>query len=304
MRHGKYPFILAFLLPPVALYAIFVISPYIQAFYISLTEWSGFTSQATFIGLDNYQWLLRNEYFWAALWHNVLLLIALPLITIGLGLFFASMLNVGGRRGTMQITGVRGSSVYKVLYFLPQVLSVAIIGVLWRYAFEPSTGLVNGVLRAVGLDALTRAWLGDPSVAFWCVLAVLVWANVGFYVVLFSAGMQAIPRDIYEAALLDGASRFATFWRITVPLLWDTIQVAWIYLAIIALDGFAIVQIMLGNAGGPSRSADVVGLVLYRTAFMDYNFGRASAIGVAMFFLTLTVAVLSMRASRRERIEF
>ncbi|MGH3743078.1 MAG: carbohydrate ABC transporter permease, partial [Micromonosporaceae bacterium] len=122
--------------------------------------------------------------------------------------------------------------------------------------------------------------------------------------VLFSAGMQSIPRDVYEAALLDGSSRLTTFWRITVPLLWDSIQVAWIYLAIIALDAFALVQIMHGNAGGPSRAADVIGLNLYRTAFTDFNFGYASAMGVALFFLTLTVAVLSMRATRRERIEF
>jgi len=297
MRHGKYPFILAFLLPPVALYAIFVISPYIQAFYISLTEWSGFTSQATFIGLDNYQWLLRNEYFWAALWHNVLLLIALPLITIGLGLFFASMLNVGGRRGTMQITGVRGSSVYKVLYFLPQVLSVAIIGVLWRYAFEPSTGLVNGVLRAVGLDALTRAWLGDPSVAFWCVLAVLVWANVGFYVVLFSAGMQAIPRDIYEAALLDGASRFATFWRITVPLISPTILLTSIITVIGSLQVFA--QIAVLTQGGPGTSTTVLVYYLYQQAFQFHHFGYGATLSILLFVIVLALTVLQWQMRKR-----
>jgi N-acetylglucosamine transport system permease protein len=156
-------------------------------------------------------------------------------------------------------------------------------------------------MRAVGLDALAKPWLGDPRFAFWCVALVLLWSNVGFYVVLFSAAMQSIPRDIYEAALLDGANRITTLVRVTVPLVWDTIQVAWVYLAILAIDGFAVVQIV--SDGGPGFSSDVVGLRLYKTAFTDAQFGYASAIGVAMFFLTLTVGVLFLRVTRRDKVE-
>jgi N-acetylglucosamine transport system permease protein len=161
---------------------------------------------------------------------------------------------------------------------------------------------VNGFLRAVGLGSLAKPWLGDPEFVLWCVLAVMIWSNVGFYVVLFCAAMQSIPRDIYEAALLDGAGRLETLTRITVPLLWDTIQVAWVYLAILALDGFALVQIITN--GGPGFSSDVLGLRLYSAAFLDSQFGYASAIGVAMFFITLSVAVLALRSTRRERVEF
>ncbi|HEX2418343.1 MAG TPA: sugar ABC transporter permease [Micromonosporaceae bacterium] len=304
MRHGRYPFVVAFLAPPVVLYAIYVISPYLQAFYISLTRWSGFSPEVEWVGLANYRRLADDDEFWNALGNNLILLASLPVITIVLGLFFASMLNVAGRGGSSGVGGVTGSRVYRVIYFFPQVLSVAIVGVLWLYIFEPRGGLLNGLLRVTGLGSLGQAWLGDPRFAFWCVLGVMVWMNVGFYIVLFSAGMQSIPRDIYEAALLDGSSRFTTFWRITVPLLWDSIQVAWIYLAIIALDAFALVQIMLGNAGGPSRSGDVLGLSLYRTAFNSFNFGYASAMGVTLFLLTLTIAILAMRVTRRERVEF
>ncbi|WP_309234115.1 sugar ABC transporter permease [Micromonospora sp. ATA51] len=134
-------------------------------------------------------------------------------------------------------------------------------------------------------------------------LAVMVWSNVGFYVVLFGAAMQAIPRDIYEAVLLDGASRAVMLRKITIPLLWDTVQVAWIYLAIAALDGFILVQLMTN--GGPNFSSDVIGNRMYDTAFgSETKFGYASAIGVVMFFLTLSVAVLALRAARRDRIEF
>ncbi len=302
MRHGKHPFILTFLLPPLALYGVFVISPYLQAFQISLTDWRGLSPAYRFVGLENFGRLLHDRYVWNALKDNAILLAALPVTTIALGLFFASMLNVGGRRSGAGVRGVLGSGVYRIVYFFPQVLSVAIIGVLWREMYAPNSGLVNGMLRVVGLGSLARPWLGDPSLAFWCVLVVLIWSNVGFYVVLFSAGMQSIPRDIYEAALLDGASRLTTVLRISVPLLWDTIQVSWVYLAILALDGFAVVQIITN--GGPGFSSDVIGLRLYSTAFGDYQFGYASAIGVAMFFLTLSVAVLALRLTRRERVEF
>ncbi|WP_433218677.1 carbohydrate ABC transporter permease [Dactylosporangium sp. CS-047395] len=293
MRHGRRLFAITFLLPAVAVYAVFVVSPYLQAFQISATNWRGLSPTWDYVGPDNFTRLLSDEYFWNALRHNAILLAVLPLATIGLGLFFASMLN---------IHGVRFGSVYRIVYFFPQVLSVAIIGVLWREMYAPNGGLVNGFLRAVGLNALTRTWLGDADVAFWAVLVVMIWSNVGFYVVLFGAAMSAIPREIYEAVSLDGAGRFTVLWRITIPLLWDTIQVAWVYLAIIALDGFALVQIITN--GGPEFSTDVVGLRLYNTAFGESKFGYASAIGVAMFFVTLSVAIASLRLTRRDRIEY
>lgn len=298
---GKRLFIAAFLIPPLLLYGIFVISPYAQAFQISGTDWGGLTPTFDYVGLDNFRRLLGDGVFWNALGHNGFLLLLLPVVTILLGLFFASMISVGGRRDRVGVHGVRGAGFYRVVYFFPQVLSVAIIGVLWKEMYAPNTGLVNGTLRAVGLDSWAQPWLGDPRFSLWCVFFVMLWSNVGFYVVLFSAAMQSIPRDIYEAALLDGANRFVTLFRVTVPLVWDTIQVAWVYLAIIAIDAFAVVQII--TDGGPGFSSDVVGLRLYDTAFTDAQFGYASAIGVAMFFLTLSVAAVFLRVTRRDRVE-
>jgi N-acetylglucosamine transport system permease protein len=298
---GKRLFVAVFLIPPLLLYGIFVISPYVQAFQISGTNWGGLTPDFDYVGLSNFRRLLGDGVFWNALRHNGLLLLLLPVFTILLGLFFASMISVGGRRDRVGVHGVRGAGFYRVVYFFPQVLSVAIIGVLWKEMYAPNTGLVNGTLRAVGLDSWAQPWLGDPRFSLWCVFFVLLWSNVGFYVVLFSAAMQSIPRDIYEAALLDGANRFVTLFRVTVPLVWDTIQVAWVYLAIIAIDAFAMVQII--TDGGPGFSSDVVGLRLYDTAFTDAQFGYASAIGVAMFFLTLSVAAVFLRVTRRDRVE-
>jgi len=304
LQHGKYLFIVVFLVFPVGIYGLFTLSPYLQAIWISLTDWTGLTGSQKFIGLDNYAWLFSDDQTLVALKNNALLLLVVPVITVLLGLFFASMLNVG-RRGKSGIEGVRGSKVYRVVYFFPQVLSVAIIGVLFKYVFAPTEagGILNSALRAVGLGNLAVPWLGDPDFAFWCVVVVMIWSFVGFYVVLFSAAMQSIPKDIYEAALLDGASRYTTFRRVTLPLVWDTVQVGWVYMAIQAMDAFAYVHIMLGISGGPSRSGDVLGVAMYRTAFNDYRFGRASAIGVVLLIVTLIVSLVFLRFARRERVE-
>ncbi|MFY1594932.1 carbohydrate ABC transporter permease [Micromonospora sp. WMMD737] len=301
MKHGKYPLIVTFLVPPLLLYGIFVLSPYLQAFQISTTDWLGYSPEANSVGLANFERLLDDGRVWSALKNNAWLLLVVPVVTIVLGLFFATMLSMGGRKGRAGVTGVRGTSVYRMVYFFPQVLSVVIIALLWKEVYHPNSGLLNGALGAVGLP--TPAWLGDPRFAFWCAMAVMIWSNVGFYVVLFGAAMSAIPRDIYEAVMLDGASRWTTLRKITIPLLWDTVQVAWIYLAIAALDGFILIQQMTN--GGPNFSSDVIGLRMYETAFgSESKFGYASAIGVVLLFLTLSVAVLALRAARRDRIEY
>lgn len=312
MRHGKYRFIIGFLAAPLALYAVFVISPFVQAFQISMTDWSGLTPDMDFIGLDNYSTLLHNELFWQALWHNVILLLVVPVVVLALGLFFAFMLNVGGnrrrrRKGGAAVSGVRGSGVYKIVYFFPQVLSVTIVAVLWQQIYnpDPDDGLLNSLLGAFGLAWLQQSWLGDPDLALLCIIAVMVWCSVGFYVVLFSAAMSSIPTDLYEAALLDGATRGTTFFRITLPLLWDTVQTGWVYMGIICMDAFAFVQIMSVQNGGPDHATEVVPLLLWKTAFRDSSqYGLAAAMGITMLIVTMVFAVLTLRFSRRERVEF
>lgn len=310
MRHGKYPFIAGFLFLPIVLYVGLVLWPYAQTFGYSLTDWSGVSPEIHFVGLANYTKLFGDRVFLGALWHNMLLLVLLPVLTILIALFFAFMLNVGGRGGTAGVQGVRGAGFYKVVFFFPQVLSIAIIAVLWGAIYRTdNAGLANGILSAVGLsDAADPVqWLSDPDLVMWCVLAVLVWSGVGFYLVLFSAAMQGIPRDIYEAALLDGAGRGQTFFRITLPLLWETVQTAWVYLAIMAMDAFALVSSITPGAyfgGGPDHHSELIATYLMRNFLRFGNAGLACAMGVVIFFFTLILSVVSLWATKREKIEF
>ncbi|MCW2938739.1 MAG: sugar transporter permease protein [Actinomycetia bacterium] len=307
MRQGKYPFIFGFLAAPVTLYVVFVIWPYIQAFQISLTNWNGF-SAPKYIGLDNFKNLFSDDNFVAAVEHHVVMLIALPLVTVMIALFFSFLLNLGGKLQGGQLRGVRGANLYKVIFFLPQVLAVAIVGVLFQTIYQKGDGtnvpdgVINGLLHAVHLP--TIGFITNPAVALWSMIGVMVWQAVGFYVVLFSAGMASIPKDLFEAAALDGAGRFTLFFKVTLPLLWDTLQVGWIYLGVAAFDGFAIVQVLSIDNGGPNHSTTVLPLEIYRNAFTYSKFGYASAMGVVLFFMTLTFAALTMRVTRRDSIEF
>jgi N-acetylglucosamine transport system permease protein len=300
MRHGKYPFIIGFLVVPVALYGVFVVAAYVQTFSLSLREWSGLGA-SRFIGFDNFVKLWHDDVFWKSIRHNLFLLILLPLITIIIALVFAFLLNVGGGNKGGVTRGVWGSKVYRVIFFFPQLLALAIVAVIFGRVFSPDkSGLLNGLFPDSWKPWL---FLADGRWALTCILAVLVWQAVGFYVVLFSAGMGSISSDIYEAAALDGATRITLFFRITVPLLWGTIQVAWVYLGIAAFDAFALVNIMSVDRGGPDGATSVLSLMIYRNAFEYSQAGYASALGVVLFFLTLTFAALTLRVTRRDAVE-
>ncbi|MFF9485306.1 carbohydrate ABC transporter permease [Streptomyces sp. NPDC014676] len=310
MRKGQHRFVAGFLFFPVALYLIFVIWPYIQTFGYSLTDWKGQSQTFGFVGLDNYTALFKDDIFMGAIWHNILFLVFIPVITILLALFFAFMLNAGGRGRSGGVSGVAGSKYYRVVYFFPQVLSLAIMAVLFGAVYRSDGGgMLNGVLIELGLVDKNNPveWLNEPDFVLWALIAVVVWHGVGFYLVLFSAAMQSIPRDIYEAALIDGAGRAQSFFRITLPLLWDSVQTAWVYLGIAAMDMFILVSTMTsgrGYGGGPDHASEVMSTVMMRNFLVYGRSGYACAMGVVMLLLTLIVSVVMLRATRRERIEF
>ncbi|MFI1419977.1 carbohydrate ABC transporter permease [Streptomyces sp. NPDC020731] len=309
MRKGQHRFVAGFLFFPVALYLIFVIWPYIQTFGYSLTDWKGQSQTFSFVGLDNYAKLLEDDIFMGAIWHNILFLVFIPVVTILLALFFAFMLNAGGRGRAGGVSGVAGSKYYRVVYFFPQVLSLAILAVLFGAVYRSDGGgMLNGLLIKLGpVDKSNPVeWLNEPDFVLWALIAVVVWHGVGFYLVLFSAAMQSIPRDIYEAALIDGASRTQSFFRITLPLLWDSVQTAWVYLGIAAMDMFILVSTMTAGdyGGGPDHHSEVMSTVMMRNFLLYGRSGYACAMGVVMLLLTLIVSVVMLRATRRERIEF
>lgn len=299
MHYHKYRLIVPFLLPAILLYGVFVVFPYAQAMYASLTSWRGISANKPFIGLENYRDLWGDERFREALTRNGQLLIVLPLVTIAIALTFAALFTQSGQ-------AVRGAGFYRIVFFFPQVIPGVVIGILWSYVYQPNSGLLNGVLRAVGADSVGRtSWLTDTNTVLWAVVAVAIWSTVGFYMVIFLASMQSIPTSFYEAAILDGASRWRSFRDITFPLIWESVRTALIYLAIAALDFFILVSVLAGGTTTTgARRAEVAALYLYNQAFDRSKWGYASAIGVVLLILTLVLSVVIMRLTRRETYEF
>jgi N-acetylglucosamine transport system permease protein len=175
------------------------------------------------------------------------------------------------------------------------------IGVLWSFVYHPRIGILNAILAGLGVENVI-AWLGNPDTAQAALAVVVIWQAVGFFMVLFIAGMESIPVSYYEAAIIDGANQWRIFRHITFPLLWDTTRTALVFLAIGALDMFTITQTM--TQGGPNRSTEVLAYYLYERAFLSSRFGYATAIAVSMFFIVLTLSVVTMRLTQRERLEY
>jgi N-acetylglucosamine transport system permease protein len=292
VRRRKYHIIIPFLFPSILLYVLFVVYPYGRAMYISLTNWRGLTPNPKYIGLDNYDRLIHDRLFWNALENNATYLVFLPIITISIALYLAFLLTHGK---------VRFSRFYRITFFFPQVMSLVAIGVLWSFIYHPTIGILSGIIKVFGAKE-PIAWLGNPTYALGAIGAVVIWQAVGFYMVLFIAGMESIPVTFYEAAVIDGANRWSLFWKITLPLLWDTIRTALVFLAIGATNMFAITQTM--TEGGPNRSTDVLATYIYERAFLSGRFGYATAVAIAMFVLALTLSIFTMTATRRETLEY
>jgi len=282
-------FMLVFLGLPLAIYLTFVVSPLLQAIGYSFTNWSGFNSNQSFVGLDNYVRLADDAVFMTAVRNNVLMALVLPVLVIVLALALATLVTVGGS-SYGQTKGIKGAGFYRVVSFFPYAVPAIIVGIMWGLIFDPSSGLVNGILTGLGLEQFgSYPWLGDSRTAMPVMLFVMMWSFVGFYMVLFVAAIKAIPAEVFEAARIDGAGRFRTAIAITVPLIRENVQTAWIYLGIIAIDAFVFAQALNPN-GGPENSTLTMSQRLLVTAFEKGQFGMACAMGVVMGVLTMGFA--------------
>jgi N-acetylglucosamine transport system permease protein len=289
-------FFALFLGLPLLVYIVFVVSPFLQAFYYSLTDWRGVSASQNFVGLKNYVTLFEDETFRTALWHNAILLVVLPLVTITLAYALAVMVTIGGdSRG--EVRGIKGANIYRVISFFPYVIPAVVIGILFAFIYAPGGGLLNGLLGLVGIDSQI-AWLGDPRFAMIAVLVAVVWNMVGFYMVLFVAAIKAVPSEVIEAARLDGAGRIRLAVQVVLPMIRENVSTALVYMGIMALDLFVFINVMTPN-GGTSKSTEVVSRYLYETAFQKSNFGLASAMGVVMAVFTMIMAALVLFSSRR-----
>lgn len=276
-----------FILPALVLYAIFMIYPFFNSIYLSFTDWNGAQPVKNFVGLANYRQLFDDSLLWKSLRNN---LIWVVLGTIG-------PLAVGFLLAVLLANRPKGFTLFRTAYFLPQVLSPVVIGIVWGWIYNPLFGILNVFLDNVGLESWSRGWLGDPDWALYAVLVAAMWAQVGFVFVVLLAGLQNVSRDLIEAATLDGANAWQRFWHVTVPQMANVVNVV---TALMLIGGFAVFDIIfVMTGGGPANATMVIAGYAYSEAFTQNNVGYASTLTLVMTVITLIVSVVFIRLRER-----
>jgi len=280
--------------PAVLLLVVFVYYPVVDNLRLSLYRWNAFSPKEVWVGLGNYEALLRDPIFWSSLFNNVAYAVVSVVCQVGGGLVLAAVLE--------ELVHSRLKGLFRTIYFVPAVLSLTITGLLFQFMYNPQIGLVNGLLGVLGLDSWKHSWLGESTTAIWAIIAMSQWQSIGYVAVLFIVAMQRIPRELYEAAYLDGATRVQAFRRVTLPLVREMTLLAMIITVAGAFLVFNEVQVMTG--GGPNNASHTLGTWLYKSAFFNDQMGYAAAIAVVIFGITLVASLVQLYVARGKAVQY
>jgi multiple sugar transport system permease protein len=287
-KRTRHDFITAylFLSPFLLFYLLFTFYPLLQGFFISFYEWN-LTSAKVFVGFSNYVDLAQEKYFWQSLMHTFLyVLISTPIYLAG-----AFILAV-----IVDHKFVKGRNLLRGIFFMPNVLAVSITSIIWVNMYQPYSGPVNAILRVIGFKA-DYAWLNESNLVWPAIILLTFWWNVGYYMILYLAGLQEVPEDRYEAAQLDGANWFQTIWYITIPSL-KRIHILVLFLQIVA--SFKIFgQVFLTTEGGPGGASRTYIQYIYENGFQRFFMGKASAAAFVLFIVILAVSILQLRLLKK-----
>jgi ABC-type sugar transport system permease subunit len=279
-RHRELALIWALLIPALAIFLMFRVIPLIWNVVLSFQFWSP-TKPAEFAGLYHYEEMfIYDDVFWTALWNTFKYMITAP-IAIVIALCLALMVN----------SRIRGRTVYRTIIFASYPLMVVAVGIIWRWLYDEKVGLINYVLRSLGILDQPVAFLESFDTALPAVIAAAIWQIVGFFMIILLTGLQHIPENLYEAAAIDGAGRWSRFWRITLPLLRPSIFLCFIIGIIASFTSFDLIYVMTG--GGPGHATELLITYVYKAAFTLTQFDYAGALTVVMFTLFVLLALLA-----------
>ncbi|GLW34138.1 carbohydrate ABC transporter permease [Actinoplanes regularis] len=281
-----------YLIPGIVASTAVIIVPLVMTVYISFTKWTGIGSPR-WVGFDNYTRLFQDANFWASFGHIILLILAMAVVPTFLGLVLAAVLfdYIAKRFGD------RWASVLRSGYYLPQVLPVAVTGIIWGWILHPSYGALNRILESVGLGSLAHNWLGDPQYALYSVMGVMIWFQLGYPIVMFMSGLQRIDPELYEAADLDGATWWQRFRKITTAMIRPELYVVLVTTTIASLKIFG--QIFVLTRGGPSNATLVPSYFAYKNFFEKAQVGYGSAISTVLTVLIVVLAIVFLRLQNR-----
>lgn len=256
-----------------------VIVPTLYSFYLSFFSWNGI-AEKKFVAFKNYINLFTvDPVFLTALRNNFIWILLTVFFTVSVSLLLAVVLN----------RSFKGRVVYRAIFYVPYMLSWVVVGVIWKWMYNPNMGFINEFLNVIGLSNLKLTWLSNPKIALYCVYMAALWQGVGQPMILFLSGLQTIPADVVEAATIDGAGKIKTFFYVTVPLLKETFVVVFATLIIAAMKVYDIIKVMTG--GGPGNATQTLATYMYSQTFMYSNFGKGSAVASVMFLMMIVIIV-------------
>jgi len=286
-RNKKY--ILIGLLPALLFYLIFVIYPIGRSFYYGFFEWNGL-SKPTFVGLSNFKEILSDPIFLKSLRNNMFVVVASVLGQLPIALIIAIILS----------KKIKGARFFRSAFFMPMVMSTVVVGLLWSTLLNSQAGIVNIIFNKLGLGKFVQDWLGDPKYAMLTVCGVIMWQFIGYYMIIFLAGLQNIPEEIMEAANIDGAGPVRTLFSITLPLMWDTIMAAVVLCISGSMRSFDLVFVM--TQGGPAHATELMATYMYNKTFSIYKYGYGSAVSLVICAISLGF-ILASRILMRKKSE-
>jgi ABC-type sugar transport system permease subunit len=285
-----------FLIPASLILIVFMVAPMLDAILLSLKSWNGM-KPAVWIGTANYAALLQDPIFWSALGNTAYFTIATVIFQTTIPLLVANLLN----------SGIRGSTLFRSLYFMPVIISLAISGLLWSMIYEPNFGMLNSVLRSLGLGSLTQLWLADKRLVMPCIIFVSIWQSLGFYLVIYFAALQSISQELYEAASIDGANAWHRLRFVTIPMLRPVMILV---LVLNTINGIKVFdQIWVMTSGGPNHASETLGTYLYNTAFgamgsSNPQLGYATAIAIVILALSFILSIAQIRLGQAGEFEY
>ena len=283
-------FILVCLLPALILFFTFLIYPTIQVFRMSMFKWGGFSNNQQFVGFDNFKILWQDENFFRTIQNTILLIVVVTLFTVVLAVLFAAILST---------EKIRGNNFFRIIFYIPNILSIVVIAGIFAAIYDPKAGLLNAVLP----EAWNKLWLGDQSIVIYSLAFALIWQAIGYYMVMYMAGMANIPASLYEAADLDGAGKIGKFFNVTLPLIWNSIRTTLTFFIISTINlSFLLVQIL--TDGGPDGSTEVFLSYMFKQAYTNSSYGYGMAIGVVVFIFSFGLSGIVSHITKRDILEY
>jgi len=295
-QQSRRKLIVPFIAPQFVLYMIFVFAPLAATIFYGFTDWQGHGRPWSWSGLQNYRILWEDTNFHKAARNAAFLMVIGGVIVFVPALFLAWTLQ----------QSIRFHRFFQFVILSPLVIAASVAGLMWKWMYNPTQGLINPTLKSIGLGDLARPWLGDPQFALTAIIIASVWHGLGSWVLLISAGIDQIPSDLPDAARTDGSSDWQVFRFITMPLLWEILRILFVLWIIQALQAFTFIFVMTGpyGVGGPLGSTEVMGTYVYKMSFTDFKWGYGAGLATSMLVGIFILSVLVNRVTFRERVEY